>query len=194
MTTLLAEEPLIVSLMLGAMGFGLLFAWLRNGAKPAAIAGLICLAIIPLAWVIAGRWETDREQIESLIYELANAVEQNDHESAVRALASPAMESLARAELQNWTFSVAKVTQIQKIRVFNDTYPPEADIKLVVKVRVSGKKDRVIQNVQIPRRLDLRMEKSGDQWLVTDYQHMPIVGGPDQFSKRGGIGQTPQGN
>ena len=194
MMVLLAEQPLIVSLMLGAMGIGLLIAWLRSGAKPAAIAGLIFLALIPVAWFIAGRWITDREQIESLIYELADAVERNDHDAAVQALASPAMESQARLELQNWTFSLAKVTQIQRIRVIQNTYPPEADIEMMVKVRVSGQKERVIQNVQVPRKLELRMEKNGDDWLITDYQHMPIVGGPDQFSKYGSGNQTPPGN
>ena len=194
MTRLLAEEPFIVSLMLGAMGFGLLLAWLQSGSKPAAIAGLAFVALIPLVWFIAGRWETDREQIEGLISGLADAVERNDHDSAVRFIASPAMESQARLELQNWTFSLAKVTQIQRIHVINDTYPPEADIEMMVKVRVSGKKDRSILNAQVPRKLELRMEKSGDEWLITDYQHMPIVGGPDQFSKAGSGQQTPSGN
>jgi len=194
MTVLFAEEPLIVSLMLGAMGLGLLFAWLNSGTKPAAIAGLVFLALIPVAWFIAGRWITDREQIEILMYEVADAVEQNDHDTALQVLASPTLASQARQELQNWTFSLAKVTQIQKIRVIHDTYPLEADVEMVVKVRVSGQKERAIQNVQVPRKLELRMEKNGDDWLITDYQHLPIVGGPDQFSKYGSGNQTPLGN
>ena len=70
MFRMIAEEPLIVSLMLGAMGFGLLYGWLRTGNKPVAVAGLIFVALIPLAWFVANQVETDREQIEHLIYTL----------------------------------------------------------------------------------------------------------------------------
>jgi hypothetical protein len=194
MYRLLAEEPLIVSLMLGAMGFGLLYGWLRSGNKPAAIAGLVFVALIPLAWFIADRVETDSEQIERLIYTLAEAVERNDPDSAVAIIADPNLESRARLELQNWTFELAKVTRINEIRVINDTYPPQADIEMMVKVRVTGKADRAIQNAQIPRKLLLTMEKNGDDWLITEYQHLPIIGGPDKFSGYSDGRQPPLGN
>ncbi|MAI74526.1 MAG: hypothetical protein CMM01_27020 [Rhodopirellula sp.] len=193
MFRLLAEEPLIVSLMLGAMGFGLLYGWLRSGNKSIALAGLVFVALIPLAWFIANQVETDREQIQVLIYTLADAVERNDHDSAVTVIADPELEARARIELQNWTFGLAKVTQINKIRVIEDTYPPQADIEMMVKVKVSGKGTNAIQNVQIPRKLLLTMEKAGDDWLITEYQHLPIIGGPDKYSTYGG-GRPAQGN
>ena len=193
MYRLIAEEPLIVSLMLGAMGFGLLYGWLRSGNKSIALAGLVFVALIPLAWFIANQVETDREQIQVLIYTLADAVERNDHDSAVTVIADPELEARARIELQNWTFGLAKVTQINKIRVIEDTYPPQADIEMMVKVKVSGKGTNAIQNVQIPRKLLLTMEKAGDDWLITEYQHLPIIGGPDKYSTYGG-GRPAQGN
>ncbi|MGI9469382.1 MAG: hypothetical protein ACR2OA_19840 [Rubripirellula sp.] len=193
MFRLIAEEPLIVSLMLGAMGFGLLYGWIRSGNKPIAVAGLVFVALIPLAWFIANQVETDREQIQSLIYTLADAVERNDHDSAVTVIADAELESRARLELQNWNFELAKVTQINKIRVIGDTYPPQADIEMMVKVKVSGRGSNAVQNAQIPRKLLLTMEKEGDEWLITEYQHLPIIGGPDKFSSYGG-GQPAQGN
>lgn len=193
MFRLIAEEPLIVSLMLGAMGFGLLYGWLRTGNKSVALAGLVFVALIPLAWFIANQVETDREQIQRLVYTLADAVERNDHDSAVTVIADPELEARARLELQNWTFDLAKVTQINKIRVIDDTFPPQADIEMMVKVKVSGRGSNAIQNAQIPRKLLLTMEKEGDDWLITEYQHLPIIGGPDKFSKYGG-GQSAQGN
>ncbi len=193
MFRLIAEEPLIVSLMLGAMGFGLLYGWLRTGNKPIALAGLVFVALIPLAWFIANQVETDREQIQRLVYTLADAVERNDHDSAVTVIADPELEARARLELRNWTFDLAKVTQINKIRVIDDTFPPQADIEMMVKVKVSGRGSNAIQNAQIPRKLLLNMEKEGDDWLITEYQHLPIIGGPDKFSKYGG-GQSAQGN
>ncbi len=193
MFRLIAEEPLIVSLMLGAMGFGLLYGWLRTGNKPIALAGLVFVALIPLAWFIANQVETDREQIQRLVYTLADAVERNDHDSAVTVIADPELEARARLELRNWTFDLATVTQINKIRVIDDTFPPQADIEMMVKVKVSGRGSNAIQNAQIPRKLLLNMEKEGDDWLITEYQHLPIIGGPDKFSKYGG-GQSAQGN
>ncbi len=193
MFRLIAEEPLIVSLMLGAMGFGLLYGWLRSGNKPLALAGLFFVVLIPLAWFIANQVETDREQIQRLLYTLADAVERNDHDSAVTVIADAELESRARLELQNWNFELAKVTQINKIRVIGDTYPPQADIEMMVKVKVSGKGSNAIQNAQIPRKLLLTMEKDGDEWLITEYQHLPIIGGPDKFSAYGG-GRPVRGN
>jgi hypothetical protein len=193
MFRLIAEEPLIVSLMLGAMGFGLLYGWIRSGNKPIAVAGLVFVALIPLAWFIANQVETDREQIQRLLYTLADAVERNDHDSAVTVIADAELESRARLELQNWNFELAKVTQINKIRVIGDTYPPQADIEMMVKVKVSGRGSNAVQNAQIPRKLLLTMEKEGDEWLITEYQHLPIIGGPDKFSSYGG-GQPAQGN
>ena len=39
--TLLAEQPLIVSVMLGALSAGLLFGWLQTGKTAGCVAGLI---------------------------------------------------------------------------------------------------------------------------------------------------------
>ena len=194
MYRLIAEEPLIVSLMLGTMGFGLLYGWLRSGNKPVAIAGLVFVALIPLGWFIADRVETDPEQIERLIYKLADAVENNDHDTAVSVIVDPELESLARLELQNWKFTLAKVTNINKIRVISDTYPLQADVEMIVKVGVNGRANRAIQNAKIPRKLLLSLEKDGDDWLITEYQHLPIVGGPDQFSKFGAGRRTNPSN
>ena len=100
MFRLIAEEPLIVSLMRGAMGFGLLYGWIRSGNKPIAVAGLVFVALIPLAWFIANQVETDREQIQRLLYTLADAVERNDHDSAVTVIADAELESRACVPLR----------------------------------------------------------------------------------------------
>ncbi len=176
--TMLAEQPLLVSLMLGAVAAGLIYGWLQSGKKIAAILGLVCLLFIPLAWVVAENWQTDREQIETLIYEIADAVEQNDHETAVAVIADPELRGRALGELRNWTFSMADVNKLRSINVLDGAVPPEADVDMSVKVRVSSKSGGV-SNVQVPRRLQLRLQKLGDQWQVTEYRHMPLVGGAD---------------
>ena len=181
MATLLAEQPLIVSVMLGALAVGLVFGWLQTGKRQAAIAGLICALLIPVAWVVASRWETDREQIETLIRATADAVERNDVETAVQIIADPATKARARTELQNFTFEMAAVNQIRSIDVIEGTFPKEADVDMSVKVDVSHRSGS-LRNVRVLRRLLLRLEKSSDTWVVTDYRHMPVIGKPDQFS------------
>lgn len=179
MEALLAEQPLLVSLMLGAFAVGLIYGWLQTGKKEAAVAGLFAASLIPVAWVIASRWETDREQIESLIYEIADAVERNDHEAAIRVIGDPQTKAHARQELSNWTFELARVNKISSIDIIEGTFPPEADVNMSVKVDVTG---RGVRNMRVPRRLILKFEQRDAGWVVTDYRHMPIAGGPDQYS------------
>ncbi|MDG2223910.1 MAG: hypothetical protein P8L85_21195 [Rubripirellula sp.] len=182
MESLLAERPLLTSVMLAAMAFGLLYGWLQTGKKPVGVAGLVFLLLIPLAWVTASRWETDREQIESRLYEIAAAVEANDYETAVAIIADPTTRAEAKAELQRWTFQLARVNQIRSIELIDGTFPPEADVDMVAKVEISGSSGG--QDYRVPRRLILKFQKNGDQWQVIDYQHLPIVGGPDRFSNK----------
>ena len=179
MEAMLAEQPLLVSVMLGVLAGGLIYGWLQTGKKAAAVAGLILALLIPVAWVVASRWETDREQIESLIFEIADAVQRNDHDAAVKVIGDPKTEQQARQELSNWTFHLAAVNKISSIDIIEGTYPREADVNMSVKVNVSG---RGIRNVRVPRRLILRFEERDGDWVVTDYRHMPIVGGRDQYS------------
>lgn len=179
MEAMLAEQPLLVSLMLGALAVGLFYGWLQTGKKEAAIAGLVFALLIPVAWIVASRWETDREQIESLIYEIADAVERNDHEAAVKAIGDPQTKAQARQELQNWTFELAQVNRISSIDVIQGTSPLQAEVNMSVKVNVTG---RGVRSRRVPRRLLLKFENRNGDWFVTDYRHMPIAGGPDQFS------------
>ena len=123
MTTLLAEQPLIVSIMLGALAAGLFYGWLQTGKKLSAIFGMILLLLIPLAWMLASAWETDNERIELMIYEVADAVEQNDHDRALRVIADATLRERGRAELKNWTFAKADVNKIQSIKILSDAFP-----------------------------------------------------------------------
>ncbi|MGI9474661.1 MAG: hypothetical protein ACR2NZ_24225 [Rubripirellula sp.] len=189
MTKLLAEQPLLVSLMLGAVAAGLIYGWLQTGKKATGVIGLVFLMLIPFAWVLASNWQTDREDIEALIYEIADAVEQNDHEVAVSVIADPQIQSRARSELQNWTFEMADVNSLSSIEMLQNAVPPEAEVDMSVKVRVS-RNSGGIRNVQVPRRLQLRLQKLGGKWRVTEYRHMPLIGGPDPLGSSGQFGEN----
>ena len=142
MESLLAEQPLLVSLMLGALSAALFFGWLQTGKRQAAAAGLVFALLIPVAWIVASMWETDREQIETLIYSIADAVERNDVETAVQIIGDPDTKARARAELANYHFDMAAVNKIRSIDVIEGTFPQEADVDLSVKVDVSDRSGR----------------------------------------------------
>jgi hypothetical protein len=181
MISLLAERPLIVSIMLAALSAGLIYGWLQTGKRAAAVCGIVFALLIPLAWVIAARWVTDREQIEALIYETALAVAENRYDQVYAVIGDPATEAQARAELPNYDFDAADVTGIRSIILFDGSYPPEADADINVRVDVSHRGGR-FQGVRVPRRLLLKLQQFDDQWVVVEYRHMPVVGGPDNFS------------
>ncbi|MCM2373189.1 hypothetical protein [Aporhodopirellula aestuarii] len=188
MLQLVAERPLITALMLSVLAAGLVFGWLQTGRKPLAIVGLVIACLVPVSWFVSEYWVTDREQIELLIRQTADAVEANDHEKALAVIGDEATRRQAAAELPQWVFSQADVGSIRSIRVIENTSPTQADVDMIVKVEVSSQRGGM-QNIRVPRRLLLTFEKRGDRsdaagggWVVTSYQHLPVVGGPDGFS------------
>lgn len=187
MTQLLAESPVVVAIMLGVIAAAMIYGWLQSGKKPILIGGLIAAILIPLAFVIADYWVTDREQIEQLIYDVADAVEANDHDRALAVIGDKETRGQAAAELPQWEFSQADVGSIRSIRIIENNDPIQADVDMIVKVEVSSKRGG-IRNVRVPRRLMLTFEKRGRDsdvhggWVVTRYAHFPPVGKVDGFS------------
>lgn len=181
MTQLLAESPFIVALMLGVLASGLIFGWLQSGEKWLVRIGLLLLALIPVAWWISENWVTDRERIERVIFETADAVEANDHQRAVSVIGDEATRRRAAAELPNWVFTRADVGNIRRIQILETMSPLQADVELTVNIELSSKRGGM-NNVRAPRRLLLTFEKRGADdsvhggWVVTDYQHLPLIG------------------
>lgn len=188
MIRLLAESPLIVALMLGVLAVALIYGWLQSGRKQLAIAGLIVACLIPISWIVSENWVTDREHIEQLIYQTADAVEANDHERAVLVIGDADTRRQALAQLADVEFSQADVGRIQSIRVLENTMPMQADVDMTVKLKLSSKRGG-LQDFSFPRRLLLTFEKRGAEtgqvgggWVVTRYEQMPIIGTNDAFS------------
>lgn len=186
MTRLLAEQPILLSVLLGLMAAGCLYGWLQSGRRGAALAALVLLALIPVGWLIAARWETDREQITDVLRRTAAAVERNELE-AVYEVIHPELQSVrqrARAELPQYEFQQAKITSIRNIEPIIGAEPPEVNVDMNVSVTVTHR-GGTLAETKLPRRLLLRMQKLGERWYVTDYTHQPLVGGPDAYSPTG---------
>lgn len=183
MTRLLAEQPGLLAILLIAVAMACFYGWLQTGKRPAAICGAIALALIPLGFLIAEKWDTDREQIERLLDQTAAAVEANDVAGVV-AVIHPEKEEIRRraeAEMPRYEFSKASVGQIRSIEFIVNALPPEALVDITANVVVSVKSASVTEQ-RVSRRIKFRFQKWEDRWYVTDYTHLPVIGGPDAFS------------
>ncbi len=185
MRTLLAEQPLIVAFMLGAIAAGLILGWMQTGRKWLALGGLFSAALVPLAFVLAAYWETDGERIRAAIERTAAAVRDNDIDRAVLVIEPGQRDRIAaaRADLSRFRFDEARVSSIRGIQFISGSYPPEAEVDLTVSVVVSDRRGQ-FNSLRVPRRvvLQFRQDTVSNEWFVYDYNHMPVVGNPDGFS------------
>ncbi|QDS93592.1 hypothetical protein FF011L_23650 [Roseimaritima multifibrata] len=183
MTKLLAEQPVLLAIVLAVLGVGCLYGWLQSGKRAALLAGALFFVLIPLGFWIAANWETDRERITALVYETALAVEQNDADK-VAAVIAPELEEirrLATSEMSNYEFKRAQVGQIRSLVFNQNAVPLEAQVDITANVTVRARSGAFGEQ-EVSRRLILRFQKRDDRWLVVDYTHLPVIGGPDGFS------------
>lgn len=181
MWTILAEKPLLISIMIGIIVAGLLYTWLQTGNKRVGIAALVISLLIPGSYYLAASIVTDRELILDAIHTTAAAVEQNDHNSAVTVIADPAIRQRALGELPRFEFHRISVRNIRTSMV-TGSMPPEATVDLDATVTASLSNGSM-RNVTVPRRVILTFQKQPDgSWQVTDYTHMPLTGGADNFT------------
>lgn len=181
MVTILAEQPLMIAIMIGVFTAGLAYAWMQTGDKRLALASLVTLILIPGAFYVADAITTDREKILAAIHTTVNAVQDNDFETAVQVIGDKGTRARALVELPNYEFNSIGVRNIQ-IKMVQGSLPQEAAVDLdatVVASQVRGG----FKNQRVPRRVILTFQKQPDEsWLVTDYTHKPLIGPADNFT------------
>lgn len=128
------------------------------------------------ALVLTSIWiETDREQIRRSMNEIAEALHQNDHPKVFSFLHPNASEGIqrAKAEVPSYTFHRAKVMDVREILINNRTNPPTAISDFVASFSVSSAGSRQVYDadVNVLRSIKIYWMKSGDRWLIRDYQH-----------------------
>ena len=183
MFSVLAEQPLLISFLLGITGAALIYGYLQSGDKRLVIGGAVFFVLIPVVWMISSNIVTDREQIEQIIRDTARAVEDGDVEKAVESIDQPDTVARARAELPNYEFGRVRVGNI-KIQILEGSFPLQAVADVDVSVRVSLANGSV-RDQPAARRVIIDFEKrSDDRWVVTNYKHVGLTGQPDMFSNR----------
>lgn len=186
MTKLFAEQPVLLSVLLGLLAAALLYAWTRSGQRAMGIAAGVLLLLIPVAWIVAGAIVTEEEEIRAMLARVAEDVEANRFEQAYLAIHPGQEEVLRRAksELPRYTFSRARIANFRTVRLLDGTDPPQAIADLTAGVTLSTK-NGALQGQKISRRLILHLEKTPSGWKVIDYDHRPLIG-PRGASSTGG--------
>lgn len=187
MYNLIAQQPILLSVVLALLAAALLYGWTREGQRWLAVSGLVLLALIPPVWIASSMLVTDEEEIRSMIEEMAQSIEANDHDAAVSVIHPNRTDIIARArqELPNYEFSRARVGGYNKIKILPGTNPTEAVVDLNASVTLSTK-NGFLSNQRGARKLLLYLRKTDDGWKVIDYAHRQVVGGADPYSSGGG--------
>ena len=184
MWIIVAENPVMLTFMIGVVVAALFYGWLQTGDRRIAWGSVGVGLLIPVVLLISNWIETDREQILHAIHTTAAAVEQNDFESAVMVIEDRKTRARALSELPNYDFHRVAVRNIQ-IKMVRGSAIPEASVDLDASVTASLSHGGV-NDVTVPRRVILTFQKQpDDSWKVIDYSHRPLIGGPDNLSTRG---------
>ncbi len=204
MQSLLGEQPLILAVILAALGGLAVVVASQMGRREPLWVAAIFLLLIPVTWAISVRWVTDREAIRESLESLTSAVQANDFEG-VAASIDPDRRDLiesARSDLARFVFRDVRITRVQSIRIVprsesdgaevsvgdgpagkgSGAGGPEAEVDLTVTAIASSARGEFAPTRAL-RRVILSMRKtSSGRWCVRAYNHMPVIGKSDSFS------------
>ena len=138
--------------------------------------GVLLLAIVGVVLVggvlvlIEWRVVTDREKIYEAIDQIATAVEANDLTAASEFISpsAPAIPNQIKAEMASGSFSKVQVSSDRKIEINLHTSPPTATATFTAWAQL-----REFRTPTQKVKLTFRLE--GDRWLVTKFEHGPVV-------------------
>ena len=151
------------------------FIWTQTGHKIAAITAVICIVLTLGLIAVSSQVETEEERITRMLHDVADGLQRNDHAFVLSHLHPQAAATAQRAktELPRYNFSEARVTRIKSITVDATLQPPTAVVEMNVIVALATEGT----NVRVPRFVKLYLSKSGDRWLVRDYEHADATAG-----------------
>jgi hypothetical protein len=168
MYSLLFEQAWII----GAIGLVLtivtLYGWMQTGNAIAFKTG-IGMAIATLVLILMNSWvETDAEQIQTWLSDIANEVQNNEVEKVLCRIAPVHSERVAGTaeRMKLVKFTVAKITRIHAIDVQYRGKEATATIRMnaIVHAEMNGTSGKV------PRWVQLTLQKQGKEWKITDFE------------------------
>ena len=170
MSEFLFEDP--VTLGVTGMAFTLVAAitWIKGGYSAALYSALAFFLLTIVLLILNLQVTTHREEVQDVISQVAAAVKRNDLEGVLKYVHASRSAALnrAKAELPNYHFSEARITGIKQIEINSETNPPSAIAEFNVAVDVTAHNQPFTGIRRFVRCYFLR---TGDKWLVSDYEH-----------------------
>jgi hypothetical protein len=173
MTELFFESPVTLAVTGIVFVVMALIVWIKAGYS-AALYTAIGLVIATIALVLLSlQIQTDREAVQSVLDNIASAVQRNDISEVLSYIHPSATEGVRKAESEfpNYHFTEARITGIKSIEVDNRTQPPSAIAEFYVAVSASA---NGMQANGIRRFVRTYFVKRDGKWLVHDYQHFDV--------------------
>jgi len=109
---------------------------------------------------------TDREQVENSLYDMADAMRENDFDHLFSYLDSDELVARAKANLQDATCHACNVTAINDVTIDEGGNKATADFVAFAKAS-----NKVFPSpTPIQRKIKLFFQKRGENWKITDFE------------------------
>ena len=151
---------LLVIFILGAFAFMLKK---RILVYIAIVVALLTVAVV----VIESQIVTDRERIETIVYKLSLAVEENDIQG-VTQFAGKNLKARIEKEMPKYEFEVCNILNLEPIKI-NETAPVTSIVRFQCIARGTFRREQFQGAVR--RKVELRFKKVDDEWVVVNYRH-----------------------
>jgi NTP pyrophosphatase (non-canonical NTP hydrolase) len=165
------EEAIFPLITGGILSLVFIILAYTSREKNMLFVGLIIAALAGGVFVCEQLIVTEKEEITAVVYELAEAVRNNDTAGVVKHISPTRADTIARAEgeMPRYLFDICRLAGITKYED-DATNPKAKKITFTVNFRVALLPDRT----PIPgqRAVVLTFERNaGGQWKITDYSH-----------------------
>jgi len=168
----LFESPMLV-IVIGLTTAALLGGlWLQTGKRFLLVLLFAMLALTAGFVFLERSVETDREQVDRTLHQIARDIERNDRDALLAHIHSKAVDfrQEAAAEMGRYEFEQVKIKSNLQIEVDASTDPKTAIAKFNVVVVGSGARlgDRTRR---APRYVTLEFEQEDGEWRIRTYRH-----------------------
>lgn len=177
---LILENAVLVGIVGGVITGLVAFSGYQLSQMRLLIAAAVCCVLTIALVALSIAIETDREQIRRTMHEIAQAVQENDHERLVSFFHPNASAGVqhARTEVPRYRFQQASVTSIRDMIVNSRTRPPTAITEFIAAFKVSSDNPQTYgAEVNARRFVKVYWMKQNDRWLVQDYEHAEFMQG-----------------
>jgi len=155
--------PSCIGIMLTIVFVGLAFS---SGETIMLKVAVVIAVLVGLLNVIEVYVVTNREQVENSLYDMASSMQKNDFDHVYSYLDTEELIQRAQAELRDATCHQCTITAINEVAVADSGQ--SATVDFVAFARASNR--RFPSPVPLQRRIQLSLEKRGDDWKVSDFE------------------------